>query len=173
MPRVDLVAARSRPVVVGCSGGADSVALLALAVDAGLAPGRGARRPRTARPDSAADADAVRPPRPTRSGSAGSIERVDVEPGGNLEARARDARYDALERRTATKLGATAMLVGHTADDQAETVLLNLLRGAASAGLAGMAHAPRRHRAAAARRAPRGRARCRRKRGARAWSTIR
>ena len=60
-----------------------------------------------------------------------------VEPGTNVEARARTARYDALERARAD-LRATAILVGHTADDQAETVLLNLLRGSASAGLGAM-----------------------------------
>jgi tRNA(Ile)-lysidine synthase len=54
---------------------------------------------------------------------------VDVGHGPNLEARARAARYDALP------LG---VLTGHTADDQAETVLINLLRGAATDGLAGM-----------------------------------
>jgi tRNA(Ile)-lysidine synthase len=67
--------------------------------------------------------------------------RVAVGAGPNLEARARDARYGALEIARA-ELGATAILVAHTADDQAETVLLNVLRGAAAAGLAGMA--PRR-----------------------------
>ncbi|MBV8952149.1 MAG: tRNA lysidine(34) synthetase TilS [Actinobacteria bacterium] len=61
-----------------------------------------------------------------------------MDPGSNVEARARDARYDAL-RRVMPAVGASVLLVGHTADDQAETVLLNLLRGAAAAGLAGMA----------------------------------
>ncbi len=54
---------------------------------------------------------------------------VRVEPGGDLEARARQARYDALPE---------GALVGHTADDQAETLLLNLMRGAGLDGLAGM-----------------------------------
>jgi tRNA(Ile)-lysidine synthase len=70
---------------------------------------------------------------------------VVVEPGPNLEARAREARYGALERaRAATD--ASVVLVGHTADDQAETVVLNLLRGSASSGLGAMA--PRRGRLA-------------------------
>jgi tRNA(Ile)-lysidine synthase len=60
-----------------------------------------------------------------------------VGEGGNLEARARDARYAALEECRARRR-ASVVLIGHTADDQAETVLLNLLRGSASPGLAGM-----------------------------------
>ncbi len=54
---------------------------------------------------------------------------VTVEPGSNLEARARAARYGVLP---------AGVLTGHTADDQAETVIINILRGAALDGLTGM-----------------------------------
>ena len=70
-------------------------------------------------------------------GVSSSTCRVTVEAGPNLEARARDARYEALEH-ARVAAGAAVVLVGHTADDQAETVLLNLLRGSATAGLAAM-----------------------------------
>jgi tRNA(Ile)-lysidine synthase len=54
---------------------------------------------------------------------------IKVAPGANLEARARDARFSVLPEAIAT---------GHTADDQAETLIINLLRGAGLQGLSGM-----------------------------------
>ena len=57
--------------------------------------------------------------------------------GGNLQARARAARYDAL-RIAAVSAGATRIATAHHADDRAETVLLRLLRGAGPRGLAAL-----------------------------------
>jgi tRNA(Ile)-lysidine synthase len=121
-------------VVVACSGGADSLALLALAalrydvtavyVDHGL------------RTTSAHDARVVRAAA-ERFGAAVRVVPVVVTGGSNLEARARSVRYAALEA-VRSELDAAAILVAHTRDDQAETVLLNLLRGSGTAGLAGM-----------------------------------
>ena len=122
-------------VIVGCSGGADSVALLALScaagfdtvavyVDHGLRAGTAHEAAVVARVAE-------------RLGASTRVEVVDVAAGPNLEARARDARYAALERVRAD-VDARAILVAHTRDDQAETVLMHVLRGSGTAGLAGI-----------------------------------
>lgn len=130
-------------VVVACSGGPDSVALadalarlqrelgvtlVVASVDHGL------------RSDAARDVEAVGelaerlelPFRPLR---------VEIERGGSVQAAARSARYEALHRLAASE-GARRIAVGHTRDDQAETVAARMLRGAGLDGLRGIA--PRR-----------------------------
>lgn len=114
-------------VICAVSGGADSTALLALAVAAGL-DATAVHVDHSLRPASDQEADVVAATA-ERLGTGFRAERVVVEPGPNLEARARRARYDALP---------PDVLVGHTADDQAETVLLNLMRGAGLEGMAAM-----------------------------------
>lgn len=135
-PRLVGLEATDRPVIVGCSGGTDSLALLTLAAHVGSEPtavhvDHGLRAGSDA--ESAVVADHA-----ASLGVGFVAETVRVEPGPNVEARARAARYGALEQVRQTR-GAVATLVGHTADDQAETVLLNLLRGGATAGLGAMA----------------------------------
>jgi tRNA(Ile)-lysidine synthase len=122
------------PIVVGCSGGADSLALLVLLWAAGhdvhaVYVEHGLR----AGAQDAATVDAAA----ARLGVPFHARHVEVGSGGNLEARARVARYDALES-VRVSLEAETIAVGHTRDDQAETVLLNLLRGSATSGLAGI-----------------------------------
>lgn len=123
--------ASSMPCAV--SGGPDSLALLVLARAAGRAV-HAVHVDHGLRPASAADAEVVRAAA-ERFGATWETIAVDVEAGPNLEARARAARYRALPPEVAT---------GHTADDQAETILLALLRGSAWEGLGGMAPSPRR-----------------------------
>jgi tRNA(Ile)-lysidine synthase len=120
-----------RPVVA-LSGGADSAALAyllahenrdrrALHVDHGLAASP--QLERAAR--EVAD----------RTGTSLSVLKITVPPGASFEGQAREERYGAL-------FGALdpgdVLLTGHTLDDQAETVVMNLLRGTGPAGLAGI-----------------------------------
>ncbi|MBX7264823.1 tRNA lysidine(34) synthetase TilS [Micromonospora sp. Llam7] len=129
------------PVLVACSGGADSLALAA--ATAFVAP-RAGRRAGLVTVDhglqagSATRAEAVA--RWAEQAGLAPVEVVRVEvagrPGGP-EAAAREARYQALVE-VAGRHRAAALLTGHTRDDQAETVLLALARGAGPRGLAGM-----------------------------------
>jgi len=135
----DAVLAPGERVVVACSGGPDSTALVdALAR---LAPPRGldlhvAHVDHGLRPGSAAEADAVAALARARDLPFHALS-VTVEPGGSLQDRARQARHRAL-RRLAARLGATAVALGHTADDQAETVLMRALTGATPRALRAM-----------------------------------
>ncbi|MHB1854368.1 MAG: ATP-binding protein, partial [Acidimicrobiales bacterium] len=97
------------------SGGADSLALLVLAVATGRAV-TAFHVDHGLRPGSAAEADRVAAAA-AGLGAGFRALSVEVEPGPNLEARARAARRAVLPPDAST---------GHTADDQAETVLLNL-----------------------------------------------
>lgn len=115
------------PVTCAVSGGADSLALLVLACDAGLDV-TAVHVDHGLRPGSASEADVVADAA-ERFGARFRAERVEVPPGGDLESRARAARRQAL---------GPGALFGHTADDQAETVLLALLRGSGLDGLAAM-----------------------------------
>jgi tRNA(Ile)-lysidine synthase len=132
---------RDALVLVACSGGADSLALAAalghvaprlglraglVSVDHGLQPGSAQRAEEVA----------------AWAGKVGLAPGLTVpvivagRPGGP-EAAAREARYEALAA-AARSLPAAAVLLGHTREDQAETVLLALARGSGPRGIAGM-----------------------------------
>jgi tRNA(Ile)-lysidine synthase len=127
-------------VLVAASGGADSTALAAatafaarrgawrvggVTVDHGLQDGSAERSAEVANLLRSLGLDPV------------EIVRVQVGGPGGPEAAARSARYAALDEAGA-RLGAAAVLLGHTRDDQAETVLLGLARGSGARSLAGM-----------------------------------
>ena len=138
------------PVLVACSGGADSLALLAatvfeareealrvigVTVDHGLQEGSADHAMRVVAQMATARCRRDRDRSP-----------VTVDPGGQgIEAAAREARYAALAQ-IAEHFGAHVVLLGHTLDDQAETVLLGLARGSGARSLSADARLDRRPR---------------------------
>jgi len=124
---------RRAPLLVACSGGADSLALAAVAarstgaqaavVDHGLQEGSRERAHATVEILAGL-------------GVAATVHPVDVGRSGGPEAAARLARYEALGK--ARPHPDSPVLLGHTLDDQAETVLLGLGRGSGARSLAGM-----------------------------------
>ena len=130
-------------VLAACSGGADSLALAAalaheaprqqlraggVTVDHGLQPGSAERARRVAAVLAGLGLDPVEAVPVTVAAGPGA---------GGPEAAARGARYQALDE-VARHTGAGAILLGHSMDDQAETVLLGLARGSGARSLAGM-----------------------------------
>lgn len=109
------------------SGGADSLALMLLAHEHGLRV-TAHHVDHRLRPDSSKDVHIVRETADARH-IALVVHTVTVGDGPNLEARAREARHAVLP---------AGCMTGHTADDQAETVLINLLRGAGPSGMSAM-----------------------------------
>ena len=136
--RTELVAVPAEDLVlVACSGGPDSVALAlaarlerfrvgAIVVDHGLQPNSRLTADRVGELLRAQGLDPVQ-----------VVSVAVVENGDGMESAARDARYAALAAE-AEKLGSSVVLLGHTLDDQAETVLLGLARGSGVQSLAGM-----------------------------------
>ena len=128
-------------VLVACSGGADSLALLSATVfETRSRPGRvvGVTVDHGLQEGSAEHADRVVAQMARMGADETAAVRVTVDPGGRgVEAAAREARYAVLEE-VASRMGSRTVLLGHTLDDQAETVLLGLTRGSGGRSIAGM-----------------------------------
>jgi tRNA(Ile)-lysidine synthase len=136
----DCYLAPDKPLVVGVSGGPDSLALLDALVRLGLSL-RVAHFDHQLRAESAAEAAQVAQmaaqrgvPYELGQGDVAAMARAERR---SLEESARELRYRFLFD-CARRSGAQAVAVAHTADDQVETVLMHLLRGAGLSGLKGM-----------------------------------
>ncbi len=125
----------AKTLLIAVSGGGDSVALLRLLAGSPYRLGV-AHLDHALRETAAADAQFVKALAEALGlpyyGARIEVARIAQTKGWNLEDAARRLRYSFLTR-TAQRVGADAILSAHTQDDQAETVLLQLLRGAASA----------------------------------------
>lgn len=128
------------PIVVGVSGGVDSMALLHAMMENGYCPIAGHFNHQL-REESDQEASFIKEycleaGLPFREGS-GDVNQFSMEMGYSIEEAARILRYQFLFQ-VAVKEMAGAVAVAHHADDQVETILMNLLRGAGTKGLAGM-----------------------------------
>src|ERR1017187_2918709 len=132
---------RGETVLVACSGGPDATALL----DALARPPQPrnltlhvAHIDHRLRPGSGAEADLVAAAAAARELPFTGVSVTVAARGSSLQDRAREARHAALDD-LADAVGATAIALAHTADDQAETVLMRALSGATPRALAAMA----------------------------------
>jgi len=133
----------SDAIGIACSGGPDSMALAdATIAEAGAARITLLHVDHGLRPGSSRDGEMVSH-WADEIGVHCLVVRVEVDDGASLEDAARRARYAVLGR-LARRLGLSWVLTAHTARDQAETVLMRILRGAGPGGLAGIP--PRRSR---------------------------
>lgn len=128
-------------LLVAVSGGPDSVALLALLQEWAAAPGRPSLAAATVdhglRTGSAEEADAVAALCRGLGVPHATLAWIGPKPRTGLQAQARTARYRLL-RQEAERRGGAALVTAHTADDQAETILMRMAHGSGPAGLIGM-----------------------------------
>ena len=127
-------------LLIACSGGADSVALAHCALV--RAKEQGTEMPHLAYIDHGLRTEAQEEGQAVSALAAGfaapaHVVRIQVAAQASLEAAARDARYQALER-LAEEHKIDWILLGHTSSDQVETILMRILRGTGLVGLAGM-----------------------------------